>query len=168
MADLSKADIVLCVVLGVAFIYGTYRGLILQIASLGGLIAGFIAARMFSSDVALWLGVEFPSVFSTPKIAAVTAMCMLFIAGYLAVALFGRFVHKLSHALLAAWLDHLAGGVLGLVKALIFVSLLINLYLVISPTGHLPRCNLLGANTLWWIAGVAPKLFGIATEHFGV
>lgn len=167
MTEMSQTDIVLCVILAASFIYGVWRGLILQLASLGGLIAGIVAARLFSGGLAGWLLAEFPTTLGQQG-ATVVAMCVLFLAGYAAATLLGRFIHKLSHALLAAWLDHLAGGVLGLAKALIFLSLIANLYLAVTPSGTLPPCRMLGANLTEWITGLAPKLFGICAEHFGV
>ena len=68
---MNAIDIFLLAVIGIALAYGLYKGLVRQIASLGGLILGIIACRLFSRDFANVLIGWFPSTFTDSTAAVV-------------------------------------------------------------------------------------------------
>ena len=69
----STIDIIILVVLGAALIYGLIRGFIKQIASLGGIILGIVACRLFADNVGTLVQRLMPGTFSSADSARIVA-----------------------------------------------------------------------------------------------
>lgn len=164
---MTTVDIVLLVILGAATLYGLYKGLIGQIASLGGIVLGIIACRCLCDRVADLMQQLAPEALADRTIAMIVGCVLLYLLVYFTVGLFAGLIRKLTHALLLGWLDHLLGAVLGLFKWMILLSIVLNLWYFISPESPVfHSCTLLNGRLLPAIIRLAPQLLGAVTNHF--
>ncbi len=76
---LSTIDIIILIVFAIALVYGLIRGLISQLASLGGIILGIIACRLFADSVGPLVMRLMPGLFSSAGSAKVVGNIKIFI-----------------------------------------------------------------------------------------
>jgi len=91
--------------------------MIRQVASLLGLIAGFVVAGHLYVGLIPLFKTHFPSL----SYLEVFTYLAVYIATWLTVVLLGYLFVKLSRAMLMAWADRLLGGILGFFKGLLCV-----------------------------------------------
>lgn len=130
-------DIFLLAVICVSLVWGLNRGLIRQLASLGGVILGLLACRLIGASTGPALMSLAPDTFHNATAASIVGNVALFAAVYLTVTVVARMIHKLSHTLHIGWADHLLGAAFCTFKVLLVVSLALNIWLIIQPTSTL-------------------------------
>ncbi len=123
-------DFVLLTILAIALIRGLIRGMIRQIASLLGLIAGFVVAGHFYVQLIPLFRRYFPS-FPYLEVLSYIAV---YAATWLAVVLLGFLFVKLSRAMLMAWADRLLGGFFGLFKGLVAIVIVVAVLTLFLPS----------------------------------
>lgn len=102
------------------FIYkGWKKGLVREVATLVGLLAGIWACVHLSQQVAEWLNLDSEN-------AILVAFIVTFIAVLVLTYLLGRCVEGLLKAAKLSLLNRLAGALLGTVKALCILAVLLN------------------------------------------
>ena len=118
-------DIVLVALLGFGLIRGFFKGLFVEVASLVALIAGIYGAIHFSYYVAdlLMEHVEW-----SEKTINITAFAITFIIIVLIVALAGKALTKLADFAALGFLNKLLGGVFGLLKIGLILSILLIIF----------------------------------------
>lgn len=110
--NLNYFDVVLLAVLAVFAVRGALRGFLDEVAGLVGLLVGVYAAGLFYQP----LGASMASAFRDSSWAFVLAYVVILVAAMLAVALVARALHQVLKVAYADWINHLAGGVAGLLK----------------------------------------------------
>lgn len=164
---MSAIDIAILVVLGASLIYGLYKGIISQLASLGGIILGIVACRVFASDMGPLVMQTFPNTFTNETTAAIAGNVLLFLLVFFTVGAFASLARKLTHTLLLGWLDHLLGCVFCVFKWLLVMSIVLNVWYMISPTSPIfTTSRLMDGEMLRWIVGLAPELMGVVGDQF--
>lgn len=146
---MSIPDIVIVIVAIAAAIWGGWHGLIRQLGSLVAIILGIVACRIFGQDAAHALGM---SLF--------TADIILFVAVYFIVTALARLIKGLAHAVFLGGIDRLGGAVFGIFKAMVAVSLILNLIIALSPDSKAG----LGIITPKIVA-LTPKLLGYVAVY---
>lgn len=126
---MNGLDIFFVVVLGFFLFRGVFRGLILEISSIVGLIAGFMVSNRYYME----LQPVANRVISNPEWAQVAAYLGIFISVMFVVALFSVFLKKLLKLIMLGWLDRIGGGLLGLIKAGLICSLTLLVMTVFLP-----------------------------------
>ncbi|MBR4773292.1 MAG: CvpA family protein [Bacteroidales bacterium] len=112
-------DILLAIPL-LFFIYkGWKKGLVREVATLVGLLAGIWACVHLSQQVAMWLNLDSEN-------AILIAFIVTFVAVLVLTYLLGRCVEGLLKAAKLSLLNRLAGALLGAVKALCILAVLLN------------------------------------------
>jgi membrane protein required for colicin V production len=110
---MNNLDYVLLIGTGLFFLLGLYWGLIRQVLSIIGLVVGVMAAGRYGPGVAAWLS----SFIADPILAGAIG----FLGVLLLVSALASFVASALRMfvglLFLGWLDHLLGGLLGLVQA---------------------------------------------------
>ena len=101
---------------------GFKRGLIIELASLLALILGIYAALYFSGYAANFLINNFNI---GPKYISVTSFILTFIAVVVIVFFIGKILEKLVNIVALGFLNKLAGGVFGIIKAVVVVSIIL-------------------------------------------
>ncbi|MBQ9073326.1 MAG: CvpA family protein [Muribaculaceae bacterium] len=162
---MSVIDIIIVVVFVGAIIYGLYKGIIAQLGSLGGILLGILACRLWGDDVADLIAGILPAATSDAQTAAyvnsIIANVLLFLVVYLLVKLLAGAIKKLTHALALGIIDRILGAIFGLFKWFLVFSIILNVYNVFFPVGETLKsseiANGLAAKT---IMDLAPTLFG--------
>jgi membrane protein required for colicin V production len=106
------------------------RGMIRQVASLLGLISGFVVAGHLYVRLIPLFKRYFPSL---PYLEIFTYLAV-YTATWLTVVLLGYLFVKLSRAMLMAWADRLLGGILGFFKGLVTAVILVAVLTLFLPS----------------------------------
>ena len=129
---MSVLDIFFVIVLVFFLLRGLYRGLFLEVASIVGLVAGFLAANRFYMDV-------YPlvqQIINSQDWAQIVSYAGIFLLVLVAVLVLASFLRSLLRMVMLGWLDTLGGGFLGLLKAGLICSLALLLLTVFLPKDH--------------------------------
>ena len=115
-------DIVLAIPL-LWFLYrGLRNGLIIELASLSALILGIIAALYFSFYVQGYLEENFEI---AENYLYIIAFAITFLIVAVIVYLAGKIIHKLVAIVALGFLNRLAGGIFGILKAALVMSVIL-------------------------------------------
>ncbi len=163
---MSGIDIFILIVFVVAVIYGYYKGIIVQMGALGGIIVGILACRLFGD----WLAGVFARVsggsgnIDISYINSVLANVILFVLGFISAKLVARLVKTVTHAAKLGIIDRLCGMVFCLFEWFLVLSILFNLWTIIHPNPSLVSMSHLGdGRAVRVILDLAPTVFGSAT-----
>lgn len=110
---MNGLDYAILIGMGLFFVLGLYWGLIRQILAIVGLIVGIIVAGRYGPAVAGWLS----SFIADPLITGVLGFLGVLILVSSLASLVSSLLHTFAGLLFLGWLDHLLGGLLGLVQA---------------------------------------------------
>jgi len=162
---MSSIDIALVIVFVAAIIYGLYKGLIAQLGSLGGIILGVIACRIWGDDAVRIVGEVLPEMTSGAQTAgyvnSVIGNVLLFLLVYMLTVLIAKLLRNITSALSLGWIDRLLGSVFGLVKWFLILSLILNLWEAVLPEYSLVKSSqLAGGVAIRTVLDLAPTLFG--------
>jgi len=119
---MNLLDFILLVPVVWLCIRGFSKGLIIELASLIGLILGILAAYYFSGYVRDFLKDYFSFKENTLRIIA---YIVTFLAVILVVYLIGKIIEKFIDIVAMGWLNKILGAVFGLAKGIVLVSILL-------------------------------------------
>lgn len=119
--DINGLDILILAILAFAALRGFIRGLFREIAALAGVIFGFFVASHLQPYVAPFMG----GIIKNQDYAHMAGYLALFLGGMLAVYFLSVALAGLMKRLDLAWLDRLGGGGVGLIKGVLFSSILL-------------------------------------------
>lgn len=111
---------------------GIWTGFIRQLASLAALILGFLFAGRYYEQISPRLS----SLIHSPQLAFLVTYVLLFLAVFCGVVAIGFVLKKVVSLSLLGWFDRVMGGVFGLVKAGVIITVL---FMVLS--GLLPDAS---------------------------
>ncbi len=147
---MNSIDIAVLVVIGISVAMGIYWGLIRQVLSLVGIFAGVLLAGRYGGDVAGWLS----SFIDSAALAEALGFVVVLVAVSALASLLASLIHRFAGLLFLGWLDHLAGGVLGLVQGALVASVL--LLMASAVPNETLSAALAGSQS----AGVLLRVFG--------
>lgn len=127
--NLAIIDIVLLVILAYGLIMGLWRGFFVEITSLLALLLGIWGALHFSDQVASWLIRELDFENGSTNIVA---FVLTFVGILLAVVWIGKLMTKVADLIALGWLNQIAGGVFGLAKMAVILSILLSVLLPLN------------------------------------
>ncbi len=114
-------DYAVLAILLVSVIISVLRGLVREILSLIGWVAAFVAANLFSSDVAELL----PAVLGHPVLRLIVAFLLLLLGGALLMAIINWGILRAIAAAGMQLADRGLGGLFGLARGLVIVVALV-------------------------------------------
>lgn len=114
---MAALDWILLAVLTASMLLGTSRGLVREVLSLAGWIAGFLLAQMFAPEV----GQRLPMQGASEGLRYLAGFVVVFTAVLVATAMSGWVLQKLLSAVGLGILDRLLGAVFGALRGLIFL-----------------------------------------------
>lgn len=124
-------DMIIVVVLIYCIIRGVFRGLIKEVASIVGVVAGFFIAVAYHENVspllAGWLD---------PGYVRLAAFVVVFLGVFLGVTLLGMLIRLVVKAALLSVVDRIFGAVFGGMKAVLLVTLVYLLMVTFLPGGE--------------------------------
>jgi membrane protein required for colicin V production len=144
-------DIVAGVILAYGLIRGLFRGLVKEVASIIGVLGGFLAAYSFYGTVAAYLH----GLVSSPTYRSLIAFLIIFCAVVVVVNVLALVIKYLLKIVFLGWLDRLGGVVFGLIKGVLVVAVLF-----LALTAFLPKGTPLIRESLTapYVALVSEKL----------
>jgi membrane protein required for colicin V production len=145
---MSHFDCFLIAILAYSTILAFVRGIILELFSLGGLIAGILLASWNYQHVALLLG----RLISTPATAQIVAFLLIIIAAMVLSALLGKALNRTAHAIGLGFFDRLLGAAFGFVR-----GCLLGVAILIAVVAFLPQSQ--------WIANSQLTPYFLAGAH---
>jgi membrane protein required for colicin V production len=128
---MNYLDYILIGILAFALVRVFVRGLILEVAAVLGILAGFVVAGHYHPVLADFLRSRFPSL---PH-AVFLSYALVFLAIWLAVALLGLLASKLARTLFLGWADRLLGAAVGLFKGTVAAAVLVTVLTLFLPGG---------------------------------
>ena len=128
---MALIDIILVVLLGFGLIRGFFKGFFVEVASLVALVAGIYGAIHFSYFVADLL---IEHVDWSEKAINLTAFAITFVVIVLVIALAGKALTKLANFAALGFLNKLLGGVFGLLKIGLILSILLIIFEKMNST----------------------------------
>ena len=123
---MNLLDLILAVLFAWFAISGIVRGLVRQLFSLGGLIAGHLAGGRWYGFAQAKLGLSF-------QYAEVVGYAVVFLAAYLAVRLLGGLIEGQVRKSKLSGADRLGGLAAGLLKGALFSILIVFLLVILLP-----------------------------------
>ena len=133
-------DGVLLGILVVSMLLGAWRGLIYELFSLIGWVAGFFVARLFAEDVAAWLPLE----SFDPIVQYGIGFVLTFVLAVFAWGLLSALAKKMVEVVGLRPVDRTLGAVFGLLRAAVLIVVLG--VVVVSTPLH---------TQVWWTQSVA-------------
>ena len=153
---MNYVDFTILLIAVVGFLYGLIKGVIRQVGSLGGFIAGIVVSRFFGNSFSALLREMFDLPEGVSRVIA-----------YIICVQLMRLIHHITHHVALGWLDRLAGALFGAVKYLVILSIVLNLVHIIDPKGKLiPEKETASSQFYGYTLRVAPLLFSRAQEQF--
>jgi membrane protein required for colicin V production len=123
---MNLLDLILAVLIAWFAVTGIARGLVRQLFSLGGLVAGHLAGIRYFAFAQGNLGLSF-------QYAEVVGYVVVFLAAYLAVRLIGGLIEARVRKSKLSGSDRLAGMAAGLVKGALLSILIVFLLVILLP-----------------------------------
>ncbi len=134
MASVAWVDWVLLAVLLLSAVVGLWRGLVFEVLSLVGWVAGYIAAQAFSATVAPLLPIGTPD--SALNYAA--AFALVFVLALLVWTLASRLLRLVIHATPLQLIDRVLGGGFGLLRGAVLL-LAVATVVSLTPVARSPH-----------------------------
>jgi membrane protein required for colicin V production len=132
-------DCFLIAVLGYSTIMAFLRGIILELFSLGGLIAGILLASWNYKHVAIIL----ESLITAPAIAQIVAFLLIIIAIMVLSTLLGKALNRTAHAIGLGFFDRLLGALFGFARGCLFgVAILMAIAAFLPHSGWIANSRL--------------------------
>ncbi|EFO79171.1 Colicin V production protein [Oscillochloris trichoides DG-6] len=164
---MNNLDVGLVIGAGVFVVLGMYWGLIRQVLSIVGLIVGVALAGQFGPNVADWLS----SFIGDSRVAGIVGFVAVLVLVSSIASIAASLLRIFAGLLFLGWLDHLLGGVLGLIQA-ILAGAIILIGMITFPTpawSSAVETSLLAG----WIVQVGqfftlmlPEMFDAAVRRF--
>ena len=132
-------DIVFIILLFFFLARGLMRGLLMELASIGGLLLGFYAANHYRT-LALPL---VRKVVDNPDHATLAAYVLVFLAVMAAVTIIVAVLRHVLKVSMLSWADHLLGGVLGFLKGALLSAIIVLVLTMAMPGAEFVQGSLI-------------------------
>ncbi|MDG1252897.1 MAG: CvpA family protein [Schleiferiaceae bacterium] len=141
---------------------GIWRGFVNEWSGLLGLALGYFAVKIYAVPFADWLTNAMELRLSS---ALLLSRFTVFLGAYLAIVLLGKLLTKVLKLVWLGWINRLAGGLSGLVKGVVFTSLLLAFYTqAIMP--RFPLDGLIGDSWIYSsLISVGELLLGLGQDY---
>ena len=114
-------DIIVAVILGFFFLFSLFKGMVREIFSLLGYLAGYILALNYQDELA----VSLREIVAQPVIARIVGFVIIFFVVRISFGLIGRLLRKfMAGSTVLSVPDRILGGVLGFAKGLVIVAVI--------------------------------------------
>lgn len=127
---MNPLDMVIIVILGYSLIRGIFRGLVKEISSIVGVLAGFYAAYTYYPFLARFLARWISNTGYLNILSFLIIFCFIFIL----ISIVGIIIKYLLNIAFLGWVDRICGAGFGIIKGILIVSVVL-----ISLTAFLPK-----------------------------
>jgi membrane protein required for colicin V production len=162
---MNWVDITILAVTVVSTLMGMFWGLIRQIIAIFGLVGGIMIAGRFYEPVAEVLnGKDGSGLVADANWARIIAFVGILIIFSLALGAVGSVLRVLAKILFLGWLDHLLGGLLGLLMAITLVVPLLVVPTVFPVPGLSDAVR--SSQVAHWFSGYVPVVLSMLPPEF--
>lgn len=169
---MTVIDIVILLVLAAGVLLGYKRGIISEMATIVGVVLGFVVCLALGDAAVGALRSMCPGWEKWPMAAETSsaiALGVLFIVVWLVCYIVGKLLKGVTHSLMLGPLDRILGAVAGALIVLLLTSFVLNVYFVSKPDAEMFKPErlendkplFLTLNTVPWLLG---SKFDVATE----
>lgn len=157
--------LILIIVAAIAIIIGFRKGLVKQLASLLGIIAGVIAAQLFHEDIEPLVREQLPSIaehFASDYAYSVLTSCIIFLAVYFGISLLSFILKRFIEALNLGIINSIGGSLFCTFKYMLVMSVIFNIIISIDPDSSLTDyCDADDGNIVDTVMSLAPMILSI-------
>ncbi|MBQ5751127.1 MAG: CvpA family protein [Bacteroidaceae bacterium] len=122
-------DIIMLGLVVLMTVWGMVRGIVRQIGDLAALILGVVGANLWGGSIATLL-VERTE--WSLLLCQILAYVGVFLSIYLTIRIVAGCIKSITQLVRLGWIDSIAGGLFGAFKTILFVSLLLNLTMLVT------------------------------------
>jgi len=122
---MNSLDLYLLIPIALGFIFGLFKGLVKELASLAAIVLGIYGAKLLAPILSNILVQTFE--FS-PKYAHPLSYLFIFIAIAIMLLILAKMLHKMFESISLGGLNKLFGGVFGAMKYALIISVLLNVF----------------------------------------
>jgi membrane protein required for colicin V production len=163
---MNSLDIFLCIGLVFGLINGLRKGFFVELASLVSILLGIYIAIKFSYLMKTFLENHG---FENGKTMSVIAFALTFIAVIIGVSLLSKFFTSLADFASLGWINKFFGGVFGLLKTILILSVMFNLLQKINFDYTFISKETLDKSKLYEpVQKVSQKIYPTITDWFEV
>jgi len=123
--DMNTLDLIILIPIVLGFIFGLFKGLIKELASLAAIVLGIYGAKLFAPATSNFL---IHKLDFSPKTALPFSYLILFIAIAIILLIVAKSLDKLFDSIALGGLNKLLGGVFAALKYALIVSVLLNIF----------------------------------------
>jgi len=128
---MNPLDMLIIVILGYCLIRGIFRGLVKEISSIIGVLAGFYAAytyyALLAKPLSRWI--------STIPYANILSFMIIFCFIFISISILGIIIKYLLNIAFFGWVDRICGAGFGIIKGILIVSVVLISLTAFLPTG---------------------------------
>lgn len=151
-------DISFLLIISIFFLRGLFRGFVIELTSLLGLILGYLIAITYMNVLSTFLLMYFPAI---PQAAAnIVSFAIIFIITNIVLRFIASVVTRSLRFALLGWLNRLLGGIAGLIKSIFLLTIVVFLisFIPFSET-YLEKAGLDGSFIFPLLKSLGPKLY---------
>ncbi|MBU0543915.1 MAG: CvpA family protein [Proteobacteria bacterium] len=123
-------DIILIIILVYCFIRGIFRGLLKELSSLVGVFGGFYAAYTYYKEAGAYL----KGWISNPDYINILSFLTIFVSIFLIISIIGIIIKYILKIVFLGWVDHVFGGVFGILKGILIGAVLLIVFTAFHPS----------------------------------
>lgn len=157
---------VIDIIIGIALLYGLVRGIwkgfFIELASLLAFILGLYVAIKFSGYMANWLA----GIFGwEDKYIKIGGFILTFVIVVVIITILGRILTKVAGFVMMGWLNKILGGIFGLLKWVLIVSVLLNFFAQMNSNNGLADEETLQESVFYYpVLKVSRMLYPVLEE----
>lgn len=162
---MAAIDIFIILIAVMSILYGIKRGMLAQLGSLAGIIAGIILCRLLGGSLSETFAGNNPTADDV-YISGVFTNLTLFVIGFAGVKIFAGFLKDITHSMMLSTFDRIGGGIFSFFEWFFFLSLLLNAWQAINPDRPIiESARTLRGAPAKFIMDLAPRVAGSETAH---
>ena len=156
-------DIIILLTLILSGAYGCWKGIVIQMGALAGVVMGILACRIFGRWLTEFLQIHCFSMDvqqTEHYICLVVAYVVLFILGYVITRTLAQLVKTVAKSLNLTVIDRILGAIFSIFQWMLVISIMINILVVVFNYNVLAYATLAGGRIGRAVADLAPVVFG--------
>ena len=132
---MNSVDVVILVIILLFTIRGLFRGFILELSTLIGLVIGYLAAITYIGFLSALLQSLIPS--APVSVLNIISFSLIFIGINILLKIAANLTTKTLKFAMLGWLNRLLGGLFGFVKSILILSIAVFLISLIPQSGEM-------------------------------
>ncbi len=167
---MNPFDMMAIVILAFCVIRGIFRGLIKEMSSIVGVLAGYYAAYSYYPEIARLLA----RWMTNSVYINILSFLILFCAVFLIVSALGVIIKYALNIAFLGWFDRICGSLFGSIKGILIVAVLVVIFTAFLPQGSpvikdsllAPHVVMISEKLVKFVSRDLKQQFSSKIEHF--